>query len=163
MEDMRVCIANISECYNEGELVEAWFEPPIDFDEVKERIGLNSWSDEYAIHNYELPFDIDEYTPIEEINRLCALVKDFPNYVQDNLGKIMCYYGSLDALANVVDDIYAWYGCDSLSDVVDKLMWDEDFIKSRIVRYIDRTDLERALDIEYHWVEVGGMMLQLPL
>lgn len=72
MEDMRVCIANISECYNEGELVEAWFEPPIDFDEVKERIGLNSWSDEYAIHNYELPFDIDEYTPIEEINRLCA-------------------------------------------------------------------------------------------
>ena len=75
----------------------------------------------------------------------------------------MCYYGSLDALANVVGDIYAWYGCDSLSDVVDKLMWDEDFIKSRMVRYIDRTDLERGLDIEYHWVEVGGMMLQLPL
>ena len=159
MEDMRVCIANISECYNEGELVEAWFEPPIDFDEVKERIGLNSWSDEYAIHNYELPFDIDEYTPIEEINRLCALVKDFPNYVQDNLGKIMCYYGSLDALANVVDDIYAWCGCDSLSDVVDELMRN----RNPITRYIDRTDLERALDLEYYWIEVGGMMLQLPL
>ena len=156
---MRVCIANISECYNEGELVEAWFEPPIDFDEVKERIGLNSWSDEYAIHNYELPFDIDEYTPIEEINRLCALVKDFPNYVQDNLGKIMCYYGSLDALANVVDDIYAWCGCDSLSDVVDELMRN----RNPITRYIDRTDLERALDLEYYWIEVGGMMLQLPL
>lgn len=159
MEDMRVCIANISECYNEGELVEAWFEPPIDFDEVKERIGLNSWSDEYAIHNYELPFDIDEYTPIEEINRLCALVKDFPNYVQDNLGKIMCYYGSLDALANVVDDIYAWCDCDSLSDVVDELMRN----RNPITRYIDRTDLERALDLEYYWIEVGGMMLQLPL
>ena len=156
---MRVCIANISECYNEGELVEAWFEPPIDFDEVKERIGLNSWSDEYAIHNYELPFDIDEYTPIEEINRLCALVKDFPNYVQDNLGKIMCYYGSLDALANVVDDIYAWCDCDSLSDVVDELMRN----RNPITRYIDRTDLERALDLEYYWIEVGGMMLQLPL
>ena len=156
---MCVCIANISECYNEGELVEAWFEPPIDFDEVKERIGLNSWSDEYAIHNYELPFDIDEYTPIEEINRLCALVKDFPNYVQDNLGKIMCYYGSLDALANVVDDIYAWCGCDSLSDVVDELMRN----RNPITRYIDRTDLERALDLEYYWIEVGGMMLQLPL
>ena len=156
---MRVFIANISESYNEGELVEAWFEPPIDFDEVKERIGLNSWSDEYAIHNYELPFDIDEYTPIEEINRLCALVKDFPNYVQDNLGKIMCYYGSLDALANVVDDIYAWCGCDSLSDVVDELMRN----RNPITRYIDRTDLERALDLEYYWIEVGGMMLQLPL
>ena len=52
--------------------------------------------------------------------------------------------------------------CDSLSDVVDKLMRDGDFIKSRMARYIDRADLERALDIEYDWVEVGGMMLQLP-
>ena len=35
MEEMRVYIANLGK-YNEGELVGAWFEPPIDFDEVKE-------------------------------------------------------------------------------------------------------------------------------
>ena len=43
MEQMRVYIANLGK-YNEGELVGAWFTPPVDFDEVKERIGLN---DEY--------------------------------------------------------------------------------------------------------------------
>lgn len=38
----------------------------------KERIGLNDRYEEYAIHDYELPFQIEEYTPIEEVNRLCA-------------------------------------------------------------------------------------------
>lgn len=43
MDDMQVYIANLGK-YNEGELVGAWFTFPIDFEEVKEKIGLN---DEY--------------------------------------------------------------------------------------------------------------------
>ena len=75
MEQMRVYIANLGR-YNEGELVGAWFTPPVDFDEIKERIGLNNEYEEYAIHDYELPFEIDEYTPIEEINRLCGVAEE---------------------------------------------------------------------------------------
>ena len=48
----------------------------LDFEEVKERIGLNDEYEEYAIHDYELPVEIDEYTPIEEVNRLCEMVED---------------------------------------------------------------------------------------
>ena len=81
MEEMRVYVANLGK-YNEGELVGAWFEPPIDYDEMAERIGLNEFYEEYAIHDYELPFDIDEYTPIEEVNRLCEMVEDLPEYIQ---------------------------------------------------------------------------------
>ena len=55
---MRIYIANLGK-YNEGELVGAWFTPPVDFEEVKERIGLNDEYEEYAIHDYELPFEID--------------------------------------------------------------------------------------------------------
>ena len=50
---MRIYIANLGK-YNEGELVGAWFTPPVDFEEVKERIGLNDEYEEYAIHDYEL-------------------------------------------------------------------------------------------------------------
>ena len=55
MDDMQVYIANLGK-YNEGELVGAWFTFPIDFEEVKEKIGLNDEYEEYAIHDYELPF-----------------------------------------------------------------------------------------------------------
>ena len=58
---MRIYIANLGK-YNEGELVGAWFTPPVDYDEMAERIGLNDEYEEYAIHDYELPFEIDEYT-----------------------------------------------------------------------------------------------------
>ena len=56
MEEMRVYIANLGK-YNEGELVGAWFTPPVDYDEMAERIGLNGNYEEYAIHDYELPLD----------------------------------------------------------------------------------------------------------
>ena len=48
-------------------------------------LGLNERYEEYAIHDYELPFEIDEYTPIEEVNRLCEMVEDLPEDIQDEL------------------------------------------------------------------------------
>ena len=83
MEEMRIYIANLGK-YNEGELVGAWFAPPVDFEEVKERIGLNDEYEEYAIHDYELPFEIDEYTPIEEVNRLCEWWRTYRNIFRRN-------------------------------------------------------------------------------
>lgn len=75
MDDMQVYIANLGK-YNEGELVGAWFTFPIDFEEVKEKIGLNDEYEEYAIHDYELPFTVDEYTSIGELNRLWEMVSE---------------------------------------------------------------------------------------
>ena len=39
-------------------------------------------------HDYELPFEIDEYTPIEEVNRLCEMVEDLPEDIQDELSEL---------------------------------------------------------------------------
>lgn len=57
-------------------LVGAWFLPPISMEEVAEKIGLNETYEEYAIHDYELPFDIGEYESIDEINRLCEMAEE---------------------------------------------------------------------------------------
>ena len=61
MDDMQVYIANLGK-YNEGELVGAWFTFPIDFEEVKEKIGLN---DEYE----NTPFMTTSY-PLRLTNTL---------------------------------------------------------------------------------------------
>lgn len=58
---MQVYVANLGK-YNEGELVGAWFTPPIDYDEMAERIGLNDEYEEYAIHDGEC-FAYYELTP----------------------------------------------------------------------------------------------------
>ena len=100
LEEMRIYIANLGK-YNEGELVGAWFTPPVDFEEVKERIGLNDEYEEYAIHDYELPFEIDEYTPIEEVNRLCEMVENLPEYIQEELSELQSYFGSIEELVSM--------------------------------------------------------------
>lgn len=64
--EMLVYISNLWK-YNEGELTGEWFSPPINMEEVKEKIVLNGEYEEYVIHDCELPFSIDEYTPIHEI------------------------------------------------------------------------------------------------
>src|SRR5690625_3022606 len=90
--EMQVFITNLGK-YNEGEINGAWFSPPIDFEEVKERIGLNGEYEEYAIFDYELPFEIGEYTPISEVNRLCAMVEEIagtPLYV--SLSEVQNYW-----------------------------------------------------------------------
>ena len=97
---MRIYIANLGK-YNEGELVGAWFTPPVDYDEMAERIGLNDRYEEYAIHDYELPFEIDEYTPIEEVNRLCEMVEDLPEDIQDELSELLGYTAAWKICANM--------------------------------------------------------------
>ena len=118
MEQMRVYIANLGK-YNEGELVGAWFTPPVDFDEVKERIGLNDEYEEYAIHDYELPFEIDEYTPIEEINRLCSLAEELEGTpIGEVASEIQhAFFNSFEEMVEHVDDIVYYPDCADMSDV----------------------------------------------
>lgn len=100
-------------------MVDAWFTPPIDMEDVKERIGLNGEYEEFAIHDYELPFEVDEYTPISEINRLCAMVKELEGSpIYHELSEIQCYwFDSLEELLEHQEDIICYFDCEDMEDV----------------------------------------------
>lgn len=83
MKEMRVYIKNLGK-YSDGEAVGAWFTAPINFDEVKERIGANDSYKHCIIDDYELPFDLDEYTSIKEINNLCEMATRLPELFAEN-------------------------------------------------------------------------------
>ena len=160
MEEMRVYIANLGK-YNEGELVRAWFEPPIDMDEVRERIGLNDQYEEYAIHDFELPFEIGEYTPIEEINRLCELVEDLPDYIRDNMGSLLSYYSGVEDFCEHADDIILWSGCDTTADVAEQMLDDGLISDETLRRYFDSVQYGRDLSMEGDFVETKDGVFEL--
>ncbi|GIO18462.1 antirestriction protein ArdA [Oceanobacillus oncorhynchi subsp. incaldanensis] len=116
--EMQVYIANLGK-YNEGEVVGAWFTPPIDMEDVKERIGLNEEYEEIAIHDYELPFDIHEYTPISEINRLCDMVQEIEGTpLYDALSEIDGYwFNNIEELLENKEDIICYTDCEDMADV----------------------------------------------
>lgn len=163
MDEMRVYIANLGK-YVEGELVGAWFTPPIDFDEMKERIGLSSQYEEYAIHDYELPFTIDEYTPIEEVNRLCAMVMNLPDEIRAELHALKDYFGSVEELCEHQEDIICHSDCQDMEDIaryyIEKTGMLGD-IPVKFQNYFDYAAYGRDLSYEGSFVETNHGVFEI--
>ena len=123
---------------------------------MAERIGLNEYYEEYAIHDYELPFEIDEYTPIEEVNRLCAMVEELDYPLNEVIDDLMSQFCSLEELYEHKDDIIQYPDCKNMVDVAYYLI-DEcgSLGKSpdRLKNHIDYEAFARDLDIEGYFVE----------
>ncbi len=75
IEEMRIYILNTTRFYHEDfeEYPGAWFSCPVDFEEIKERLGVQS-EEEIEIEDYELPFPLEGNTRLWEINALCRMI-----------------------------------------------------------------------------------------
>ncbi|MFU0789114.1 MAG: antirestriction protein ArdA [Virgibacillus proomii] len=165
--EMQVYIANLGK-YNEGELVGAWFTPPIDMEDVKERIGLNDEYEEYAIHDYELPFKVDEYTPITEINRLCVMVEELEGSpIYNSLSEIQSYwFNSLEELLENQDDIICYPDCDTMEEVARYLVEETDVlgeVPSNLQNYIDYEAFGRDLEINGNFLVTSHGIFEYPV
>lgn len=154
--EMQVYIANLGK-YNEGELVGAWFTPPIDREEVKERIGLDDEYEEYAIHDYELPFSVDEFTPIWEINVTCETIQALEGSpIYDELREIQnAWFNSIDELLDNVDDIICYSDCDSMEDIARYYVEETGQlgeVPPNLQNYIDYQSLGRDMEIEGNYL-----------
>ena len=151
MTEMRVYIANLGK-YLEGESIGEWFTLPVVFEDVQERIGLNERYEEYAIHDYELPFEIDEYTSIEELNQMYYLIEDIEARIpQDDIKAIIDGFGiTLEELADKVDDITYYPGLSDMLDLAQTLA--EEGLLGEIPEwlqyYVDYDAIARDMEIE---------------
>lgn len=152
MEKMGVYIVNLR-TYNEGNLIGDWFHYPVDEDEVADRQELGGNYEEYAIHDYELPFEIDEYAPLEEVNRLCEMAEEFIGTpLEHDLSDIQnTFFNNFEDLYNHKDDIYCYPDCESMTDVAYYFI-DEcqalGELPTRLQNYIDYEAYARDLEIE---------------
>ena len=123
---------------------------------MKERIGLNNDYEEYAIHDFELPFSIDEYTSIEEINRLCSLAEELEGtQIGDACWEIQkAFFTSFEEMMDNIDDIHAYPDCNDMSDVAYELI-DQGLlgeIPANLINYIDYEAFGRDLELEGNFV-----------
>lgn len=156
MEELRVFIVNLDK-YNNGEAVGAWFTLPVDEEEVAERISLDDSYEDYIIHDYELPFDIDEYTPLEQLNRLAALLEEIDGAP---LGEAVrevqqAFFSSFEELIAHKDDIICYPDCNDMTDVA--YYWIEETgmlgeVPSNLRNYIDYEAFGHDLEIEGNFI-----------
>ncbi|HJB22655.1 MAG TPA: antirestriction protein ArdA, partial [Candidatus Jeotgalibaca pullicola] len=130
---------------------------PIDEEEMAERIGLNEDYEEYAIHDFELPFDVDEYTPISEINRLCEAIQEIEGTpIYNELKEIQgMWFSSLEELLENKEDIHCYSDCDSMEDVARYYVEETGQlgeVPSNLQNYIDYQSLGRDMEIEGNYL-----------
>lgn len=80
---------------------------------------MNSDYEEYAIHDYDLPFDIDEYASIEEINHLCSLAETLEGtpYELEFRAIQNCFFYSFEEMVQNIQDVKYYPGCSNMEDV----------------------------------------------
>ena len=77
IEEMKIYTLNTTRFYHDDfeEYPGAWFSCPVDFEEIRERLGVQS-EEEIGIEDYELPFPLGGNTRLWEINALCRTVQE---------------------------------------------------------------------------------------
>lgn len=157
MQEMSVYIVNLGK-YVEGKSVGAWFSLPVNEEAVRERIGLNEHYEEYAVHDYELPFDVDEYISISELNKEYEMFMELDEDIRDGAEALLKYYTNLKELYEHEEEIEFYADMDTL-DLAYYLI-DEcqvlGEIPDRLRFYIDYCAYERDFCIENTVVEANG-------
>lgn len=165
MDDMRVWIGNLGK-YNEGELVGGWFNLPVEEEDFAEEIGLNDRYEEWAIFDTEnLPFDVDEYESLDELNRKYYMAEELLEQFGDDLYTIMRETGfDIDQIYDGKDDIYYHAGCDDMSDVAYEIIHECGYLDGAneiITRYIDYEAFGRDLDLEGTYIICSGGIYEI--
>ena len=164
LDDMAVFIENLG-VHVEGGTTGAWFRFPLNEEEIAERIGLNTQYEEYAIHDTEnFPCDVEEYTSIEELNRIYELIQEFPEEVLDNLNDFISYYGDIEELADHIGDIICYSGCETMEDVAYHKIYEENVlgeISPAFFHYIDCEAYGRDIEIQDYFVKTKYGMCEI--
>lgn len=164
MVEFNVYIANLGK-YNEGELQGAWFTPPLNFDEVKEKIGLNDEYEEFAIHDYESPIPVHEYTSLEEINKMANLFQEIPDSLVNAIDDMMNeWFSSLEELVESIDLILVYSDCHNMYEVAKHLIEEEEYmghIPSPLLHHIDFHSYARELESQFSFIESKAGVLWL--
>lgn len=156
VDDMKIYIANLGK-YNEGELVGAWFSFPIDEEEVSEKVGLNAEYEEYAIHDFEAPFPIDEYDSIDRLNDIYHQLQEIEGTsIYDELSEILGYWFSdIEDLLEHADDIICYSDCESMRDVAEYYIEETGVLNAlpeNMRYYFDYAALGRDMEIEGNYL-----------
>ena len=113
---MQIYIADL-DAYNSGYLKGEWIELPTDNENINDvilRQSKNGQSD-FAIHDYELPFEISEYTDPIKVNEICETIEDLD--LNKHLIEHLEYSYGIDfkntdihTLKNYLDNVYTLEG-----------------------------------------------------
>lgn len=125
MEEIKIYVANLA-AYNDGELRGDWFTLPCEMDDIFKRVFTEDELDvdgqpngDWAIHDYEASFKIDEYTSIDYLNEVAEL---FNTLSSEDISILLALKeeGVLNDLSEgkeYLDSVIRYHNCNEMKDI----------------------------------------------
>ncbi|HAQ0835619.1 TPA: antirestriction protein ArdA, partial [Enterococcus faecium] len=113
---------------------------------------------------YELPFTVDEYTSISELNRLWEMVSELPEELQSELSALLTHFSSIEELSEHQEDIIIHSDCDDMSDVARYYIEETGAlgeVPASLQNYIDYESYGRDLDLSGTFISTNHGIFEI--
>lgn len=159
-KEIRIYLANLA-AYNRGMLVGKWFDLPNDVPEMVKEVmtlpGSAPGDEEWAIHDYEAPFEIEEYDNLDDLNELAERLEsldedyDLPRvlFLVNTIG--MEWSEALDSYEDVT-----FYPDMTLEDLVYEFLEEGIYSPESLEYYIDYEAIGRDLQMDGYYEDDDG-------
>lgn len=130
MREIKVFVENLA-AYNNGDSKGRWFTLPTPTEEIFEKIFDTNELDEngqphgdFAIHDYEAPFEINEFSNIENLNEAAEMMEGLS---EEDIS-IICAMKDEGYIEHFLEgesklgDIVRFYDCKDMSDVAEEIV-----------------------------------------
>lgn len=157
---LKVFLTNLGK-YNEGELVGEWLELPAtdeEIEEVKERIGINDYYEEWFITDYEseIPgLNVREYDDLDDLNDIAQNLADLDRYDLEIVAAYLEEGYDLEDAIDRKDAAIVWSNCNDMTDVAYAYIEETgmlDSVPDNIARYFDYEAFGRDMSFEGQFV-----------
>lgn len=161
---LKIYLTNLGK-YNEGYLVGEWVELPAtdeELEEVKKRIGINQFYEEWFITDYETDIDgveVNEYSSIQALNELAELLEGLDESDYDIITALLEHGYNINEAMEKKDDCYIWFDCDDMEDVARQYCETAGMLENipnNIANYFDFAAFGRDMSFEGTFVFVAS-------
>ena len=166
VNEMRIYVADLA-AYNNGMLSGNWINLPCDdiWEEVQKVLddGTNARqienvydgynSEEWAIHDYELPFKIEEHSNLDKINEFAKKFNELDASDIKKISYLIDYQGSsISEALNQYENVNM-YEDTSYLDLAEILIDESWNVPEHLQNYIDYSKFARELEYEYAQID----------
>ncbi len=125
--ELKVYIENLES--NAEESKRAWFNLPVNYNDLQEQIGIKTIIDRFKIIGYDLPFSVDEDVTLGELNRWAKEIEEMNppiNECENCFEKLLKYHhNNIDELYHANNHIRFYPGMKNFRELADYLYEDE--------------------------------------
>lgn len=157
---LKIYLTNLGK-YNEGYLIGEWVTLPVNDDEleeVKKRIGINEYYEEWFITDYESDIagvEIGEYSNIDELNEMAETLEDLDDADIEVIIALMSNGYSFDEAIDKKDDVIIFADCEDMADVARQYIEETGILNEvpeHLKDYFDYDAFGRDMSFEGHFV-----------